>query len=82
MPHKPGVIAVIAFCMGFAATSCTLQPASPTPLAIQKDVIQPDMLSVPEEQAGKKLSAVGMESDCILTTGDIHFWCKWIDRYY
>ena len=82
MPPKPGVNAVIALCLGVAATSCTLQPVSPTPLSIQKDVVKPDMLSVPEGQAGKKLSAMGIESDCILTTGDIHFWCKWIDRYY
>ena len=82
MSHKDGVIAVTALCAGLSVTSCTLQPSSPTPLAIQKDVVQPSMLTVPGGREGKKFSAVGAESDCILTTGDIHFWCKWIDRYY
>jgi|KBSMisStandDraft_5_1062788.scaffolds.fasta_scaffold06682_6 hypothetical protein len=82
MSHKPGVITVTALCVGFAMTSCTLQPTSPTQLAIQKDELRPSMLTVPGIQEGKHLSIVGTESDCILTTGDIHFWCKWIDRYY
>lgn len=81
MSHRPGPIAFTALCFGFVLASCTFQPKSPTPLAIQQD-IQPAALAGPAGQEGKKLSAVGNESDCVLTTGDIHLWCKWITRYY
>jgi hypothetical protein len=43
---------------------------------------QPVMLNGPARQEEKRLSAVGSDSDCVLTTGDIHLWCKWITRYY
>jgi len=82
MAHKPGAIALAALSVGFALASCASQPNSSTsPLAMQKE-IQPAVLTEPAEPGGKRLSAVGIDSDCVLTTGEIHLWCKWIARYY
>lgn len=81
MAHKPGTIALLALGVGFAVASCTFQPKPATPLVIQKE-IQPAVSTGPAGQEGKKLSAVGNDSDCVLTTGEIHLWCKWITRYY
>lgn len=81
MRHELETLALSALCLGLALTSCTFQPPSPTPLTVQED-IQPAAAAGPAGHEGKKLSAVGGESDCVLTTGDIHLWCKWITRYY
>ena len=81
MAHKPATIALLALGIGFAVASCAFQPKPATPLAMQKEN-QPVMLNGPAGQEGKRLSAVGSDSDCVLTTGDIHLWCKWITRYY
>jgi hypothetical protein len=78
MAHKSVASVLTALSVGFALASCAFQPNSSTPpLAMQKK-IQPKVLTEP----GKKLSAVGTDSDCVLTTGEIHLWCKWISRYY
>ena len=81
MAQKPATIALLALGVGFAIASCAFQPTPATPLVIQKEV-QPAELTWPAGQEGKKLSAVGNDSDCVLTTGDIHLWCKWITRHY
>jgi hypothetical protein len=69
------------FSVGFALSSCAFQSNSTTPVAIQEDM-QPAAVARPAAQEGKKFSAIGSDIDCVLTTGDIHFWCKWISRYY
>ena len=81
MAHKPATIALLALGVGFAVASCALQPKPATPSAMQKEN-QPVLLNGPAGQEGKRLSAVGSDSDCVLTTGEIHLWCKWITRYY
>jgi hypothetical protein len=81
MAHKPATIALLALGIGLVLASCAFQPNPPTPLAMQKES-QPVMLNGPARQEEKRLSAVGSDSDCVLTTGDIHLWCKWITRYY
>ena len=82
MAHRQRAIGVTAVCIGLAIASCAYQPHPATSLAIQKDVVQPTVLTPPAGQEGKKLSAEGGDTDCVLTTGDIHLWCKWIARYY
>jgi hypothetical protein len=82
MAHRRGAVAIMALCLGVALASCAYQPNSSTPLSIQKDVVQPARLTAPPLQQGKKLTAVGSDSDCVLTTGELHLWCKWITRYY
>ena len=81
MAHRPGAIAVTALCVGCVVASCAFQSNSTVPLVIHQET-QPTVLTVPAGQEGKRLSAAGSESDCVLTTGDIHLWCKWISRYY
>ena len=81
MGRRTGTIAFTALCMGFSTASCVFRPSPPPPLAIEND-IQPATLSGPAGNEGKKLSSVDSELDCVLTTGDIHLWCKWIARYY
>ena len=74
------VTAFAALAMGFAVASCSHQPTATTTFAIQKDAAPP--APVPPGQDEKKLSAAGNDSDCVLTTGDIRLWCKWITQYY
>ena len=79
MAHKLATIVLLALGVGFAVASCAFQPKPATPLVIQEE-IQPAELTGPVRQEGKR--AVGSDSDCVLTTGEIHLWCKWITRYY
>ena len=81
MAHKPGAIALTALSLGFALASCAFQPNSSTPPLAKQNEVQPAVLTEPAGQE-KRLSAVGSDSDCVLTTGEIHLWCKWIGRYY
>ena len=80
-PQKPGVVAFTILNLGFALASCAFQSNSAAPLAIHEEM-QPAAMARPTEKEGKKFSAIGSDTDCVLTTGDIHFWCKWISRYY
>ena len=82
MAFSSRAIVAAALCVGFTATSCAFQPNSSKPLAIEQDGVPPTVLTGNAEQEGKKLSAIGSDADCVLTTGDIHLWCKWIARYY
>ena len=82
MAYRQGAIASLALCVVVGVASCAYQPKSSTPLAIQKDVAQPAAISGPAGQEGKNLSAGGSDTDCVLRTGDLHLWCKWIARYY
>jgi hypothetical protein len=81
MRHRPGTMAFAALCVGCSLASCAVPPRSSAPLAIEEET-QSSALSHPSGQEGRKLSAVGNESDCVLMTADIHLWCKWITRYY
>jgi hypothetical protein len=71
--------AVILICVACTFVSCASQPqpALPTP----NDVLQ-STVSSQNVQERHKLSAKDGEADCVLTTGNIHLWCKWITRYY
>ena len=74
MAYRDGVIASLALCVAVGVASCAYQPKSFTPLAIQKDVAQPAAISGPAGEEGKNLSAGGSDTDCVLTTGDLHLW--------
>jgi hypothetical protein len=73
-------MAFAALCVGFALASCAFPPKSSAPLPIENET--PAALPRLAGPDGKKLSAVDNESDCVLTTADIHLWCNWITRYY
>jgi hypothetical protein len=79
MAQKPGAVALAVLTVGFALASCAFQSNSTTPVP---DDTQPAPMTRLADQEGKKFSAIGSDADCVLTTGDIHFWCKWIARYY
>lgn len=81
MGKKPATIALLALGVGCVIASCAFQPTPATPLVIQKET-QPAELTEPAGQERRKLSAAGNDSDCVLTTGEIHLWCNWITRYY
>ena len=70
---------VILVCVACTFVSCASQPQPALPT--HNDVLQPTVLSQ-KEQERHKLSATDGEADCVLTTGNIHLWCKWITRYY
>ena len=78
MTHTREAVAVMACWMGLTTSSCTFQAPSPRPLAIQNNPVQQTVVT-PTPQA---ISATGSESDCVLSTGEVHLWCKWITRYY
>ena len=82
MAYRRGAIASMALCIVVAVTSCAYQQKFSTPLAIKKDVAQPAAIPGSAGEEGKTLAAEGRDSDCVLTTGDLHLWCKWIARYY
>lgn len=82
MAYRQRATASLALCIVVAVTSCAYQQKFSTSLAIQKDVAQPAAISGPAGQEGKNLSAGGSDTDCVLTTCDLHLWCKWITRYY
>ena len=81
MAQKPATIALLALGVGCFIASCAFPPTPATPLIIQEE-IQPAELAEPAGQERRKLSAAGNDSDCVLTTGEIHLWCNWITRYY
>lgn len=80
MPHRREAVGLMAFWIGLAVSSCTFQANSPRSSAIPNNAIQP--ADVRRMAQPKHLVAVGSESDCVLTTGDIHLWCNWITQYY
>ena len=81
MAQKPATIALLALGVGCVIASCAFPPTPATPLVIQKE-IQPAELTEPAGQQKSTLPAAANDSDCVLTTGEIHLWCKWITRYY
>ena len=80
MPHRRGVVALLAFSIGLTVSACTFSANSPRSVATQDNLVQSSVVT--DMTQGKHLSAVGGEADCVLTTGDVHFWCNWITRYY
>jgi hypothetical protein len=81
MTHRPATMAFAALCVGCSLASCAFPPRSSASFALEEET-QPAALPHPAAQEGRKSSALGNESDCVLTTADIHLWCKWITRYY
>jgi hypothetical protein len=82
LTHKREAFAVTAFSIALSVLGCTFQTHPQSAFTIPKDVIRPNDLTSQVQQEEKHLSARDSESDCVLTTGDIHLWCKWISRYY
>ena len=80
MALRKGAFVILVW-IGCTFVSCAsqLQPGSSS--SLQNDVLRPTVLSQTEQEK-HKLSATDGEADCVLTTGDIHLWCKWITRYY
>jgi len=75
-------IAVAALVFASVITSCAYQPKVSEPLLSQQGKIQPTVTSEPLTQERRTLAGRDKDSDCILTTRDIHLWCNWIARYY
>ena len=80
MPHRREAFALMALSIGLTVSACTFPAHSPRSFAIQDNVVQ--STAVTDTAQGKHLSAVAGESDCVLTSGDVHLWCNWITRYY
>jgi hypothetical protein len=78
---KGKAFAVTAFSIAVSVSGCAVHSSTHSSLTIPKDVGQPTDLTSRAQQEGK-LSAKDGDQDCVLTTGDIHLWCKWINRYY
>ena len=79
MAQRLAAVAFAVLNVGFVLTSCAFQS---TPTVAVPDGMQPAATAQPAQQEGKKFSAIGNDADCVLTTADIHLWCKWIARYY
>ena len=77
MPHIRWTLAVTALVLWSAVTSCAYLSQTS-----QQDETQPALSAEPIGQTGRTLLGAGKESDCILSTPDIHLWCTWISRYY
>jgi hypothetical protein len=73
--------ALAALALAFAVASCAYQPPA-TPFAIDQDGAPSAMPAGPTGQGEKRLSALGSDGDCVLTTPDIHLWCKSMIQYY
>jgi hypothetical protein len=82
MSQRREALAVTACCIGMSMSSCTFHPATNPSLTIHKDIDQATVLTGAPRAGEKPLSAANRDSDCVLTTGDIHLWCTWISRYY
>ena len=82
MSQKPNALAVTACCIGLSVSACALHENTNPSLTIQKDVVQTTVLTGAAQSQDKPFAATDGDSDCVLTTGDIHLWCKWISRYY
>ena len=80
MAHGRGPFAATALCLGFTVSSCAIQPTSKP--FIPEDAVQPTVLTSPASHQERHLSATGGDSDCVLSTRDIHLWCKRITRFY
>jgi len=48
----------------------------------QQGEIQSIVTSESLTQERRTLAGHDKDSDCILTTRDIHLWCNWIAQYY
>ena len=79
MAQRPGAVAFAVLNVGFVLTSCAFQSKSTAPVAVPDE---PAAMAQPAQQDEKKFSAKDNDADCVLTTGEIHLWCKWISRYY
>jgi hypothetical protein len=82
MRDRREAFALTAFSVAVTLCGCTLQTHPYSSLTVQKDVPRPADLASDAQQERKHLSARDSDADCVLTTGDIHLWCKWISRYY
>ncbi len=82
MSQRRNALAVTACCVGLSVSSCAFHPNTSPSLTIQKDVGQPNVLTGAAQSENKPFSTADRDSDCVLTTGDIHLWCQWISLYY
>jgi hypothetical protein len=82
MSHGRGPLAATALCVGVAVSSCAFQSASTPSLPIPQNVVQPTDQNIPPHPQGKQLSRADSDSDCVLSRGDLHLWCRWITRFY
>jgi hypothetical protein len=82
MLSKREAFSVTAFSIAVSISACAVHPPTAPALPLTKDVVHPNGLSDPAQEKQKHLSAGDTDSDCVMTTGDIHLWCKWISRYY
>ena len=80
MPHRREAVALMALLIGLAVSSCTFHAHSARSLDMPNNVVEPTVVT--STASGEQLSAVGSESDCVLSTADVHLWCNWITRYY
>jgi hypothetical protein len=74
-------IAVTVLFCGFVVTSCAYQRTSTTSLNGQQELLPSTAFTEPLKE-GRIVSGEGKESDCVLTTPNIHLWCNGIARYY
>jgi hypothetical protein len=75
-------VAVAALVFASVVTSCAFQPKVGEPVMSQQGEIQSTVTSESLTQERRTLAGRDKDSDCILTTRDIHLWCNWIARYY
>jgi hypothetical protein len=80
MALRRGTVVILVY-VACTFVSCASQPQPASSLPPHNDVLQLPVLSQKEPER-HKLSATDAEADCVLTTGNIHLWCKWITRYY
>jgi hypothetical protein len=74
MARTREAVAVTACWIGLTTSSCTFQAHAPRSLSLQNNPAQQSVMA-PASQA---IFSPGSESDCVLTKGEVHLWCKWI----
>jgi hypothetical protein len=72
----------LALSLVLTLTSCASPPTRVDASASPRDTGQPALSSQVLGPDQKTLSESVKEADCVLSTGAIHLWCKWISRYY
>ena len=82
MSQRREALTVTACYIGLSVSACAFHPNSSPSLTLQTDVVQPTVLTDAAHPDDKPFATADRDSDCVLTTGDIHLWCKWISRYY
>ena len=82
MAHKREAFVLTAFSIAVSVSGCAFPTHTHSTSPIPQDVVRSTDLTNQTQPEGKHLSARDRDSDCVLTTADIHLWCKWISRYY